>query len=208
VRSIIKFGKILAIVNNTGIFMTRDKNLIWIDLEMTGLNVDKDVILEIACVITDSQLNILDNGLGFVIHQSEESLESMCKEVKEMHQKSGLIERVRESKTGLGQAETQLLQLFKKYCDPKTGLLSGNSVWQDKNFMRKYTPSLADYCNYRILDVSTIKEVVARWYPDSPNKKFEKAEKHRAMQDILGSIEELKHFRKYFFQTTLVASKF
>jgi oligoribonuclease len=188
--------------------MTRDKNLIWIDLEMTGLNVEKDVILEVACVITDSQLNILDAGLEFVINQPEVYLESMCKEVKEIHKKSGLIDRVRESKTTLAQADMQLLELFKKYCDPKTALLAGNSVWQDKNFMRKYTPSLVDYCYYRILDVSTIKEVVVRWYPESPEKKFEKAEKHRAMQDVLASIEELKHFRKYFFQPTLYSSKF
>ena len=182
--------------------MSRDKNLIWVDLEMTGLNPQKDVILEVACMITDSQLNILDTGLEFVIHQPEESLELMCSEVREMHHKSGLIARVRESKITVEQVQVQLFELFKKYCDPNTGLLAGNSVWQDRNFMVKYMPSLVEYCHYRVLDVSGIKEVVSRWYPESVYRKFEKSEKHRAMQDVIGSIEELKHFRKHFFQPT------
>ncbi|KKP29733.1 MAG: Oligoribonuclease [candidate division TM6 bacterium GW2011_GWF2_30_66] len=179
--------------------MTRDKNLIWIDLEMTGLNPQKDVILEIACVITDSQLNVLDSGIEFVIHQSEENLGLMCKEVQEMHQKSGLTARVRASKIMLDQAQVQLFEYFKRYCDPKTALIAGNSVWQDRNFLVKYMPNLVDYCHYRLLDVSAIKEVVSRWYPESAYKKFEKSENHRAMQDVIGSINELEHFRRYFF---------
>lgn len=179
--------------------MTRDKNLIWIDLEMTGLNPQKDVILEIACVITDSQLNVLDNGFEFVINQPEKDLELMCKEVRDMHQKSGLIERVRGSKVTIEQAQEKILELFKKCCDPKTALLAGNSVWQDRNFLVKYMPSLPDYCHYRILDVTAIKEVVARWYPNNPKSTFEKNGQHRAMQDVFNSIDELKHFRKYFF---------
>lgn len=183
--------------------MTRDKNLIWVDLEMTGLNPQKDVILEVACIITDSQLNLLDSGFEFVIAQPESSLDLMCQEVRKMHEKSGLLDRVRNSKTSLQEVEELMLELLKKYCDPKTALIAGNSVWQDRNFMAKYMPSLVDYCFYRLLDVSAIKEVVARWYPDSPYKKFEKPEKHRAMQDILNSIEELKHFRKHFFVSNL-----
>lgn len=179
--------------------MNKDKNLIWIDLEMTGLNPQKDVILEVACVITDSQLNILDNSLEFVINQPESALDAMSKEVREIHQKSGLIDRVKASKIGLDEVEPKMLELFKKYCNPKTALIAGNSVWQDRNFLANYMPSLVDYCFYRLLDVSGIKEVVARWYPENKNNKFEKPEKHRAMQDVLNSIEELKHFRKYFF---------
>lgn len=176
-----------------------DKNLIWIDLEMTGLDAGQDVILEIACVITDSQLNVLDSGIEFVIHQPERSLDLMCQEVIDMHKKSGLTERVRASKVTVAQAEAKVLELVKKYCSPGTGLLAGNSVWKDRIFLSKYMPSLANYCHYRVLDITAIKEVVMRWYPDSPNNKFKKSDNHRAMQDVLGSIGELKYFRYYFF---------
>jgi len=179
--------------------MSRDKNLIWIDLEMTGLNVEKDVILEIASVVTDSQLQIIDQGPQFIIHQSDEILYAMNKEVTGMHKKSGLTEEVKKSTVGIKQAEEETLQFFKKHCDPNTALLAGNSVWQDKIFLRKYMPSLVNFCYYRILDVTAIKEVIARWYPDHPQAEFKKKDAHRALDDILESIEELKHFRKYFF---------
>jgi len=179
--------------------MSRDKNLIWIDLEMTGLNVQKDVILEIASVITDSQLNVIEQGPQFIIHQPDEVLDVMNKEVTEMHKKSGLTQAVKQSMVSVVQAEEATLQFFKKHCDPDTALLAGNSVWQDRNFLKKYMPSLVDFCYYRILDVTAIKEVVARWYPDNPQAEFKKKDTHRALEDILESIEELKHFRKYFF---------
>lgn len=179
--------------------MSRDKNLIWLDLEMTGLNLQKDVILEIASVITDSQLNVIAQGPEFIIHQPDDALEKMNDEVKKMHTKSGLIEQVKKSSTTLAHAETETLAFFKKHCDPDTALLAGNSVWQDKNFLQKYMPSLVDFCYYRILDVTAIKEVVARWYPDHPQAEYKKKETHRALDDALESIEELKHFRKYFF---------
>jgi len=179
--------------------MSRENNLIWLDLEMTGLDVEKDVILEIACVITDSQLNIIARGPQFVIHQPDEMLNSMNEEVIQMHKKSGLIDQVRISDITVTFAEQETLQFFKNYCDPNTALLAGNSVWQDRNFLKKYMPSLVDYCYYRILDITAIKEVVRRWYPDNPHNKFEKKETHRALDDVLESIAELQHFRKYFF---------
>jgi len=179
--------------------MNKDRNLIWVDLEMTGLDVKKDVILEIATIVTDSQLNLIARGPEFIIHQPGEVIEQMNKQVKEMHTKSGLIEAVKESNISIEQAESENLAFFKQHCDPNTALLSGNSVWQDRNFLQKYMPSLVRFCYYRILDVTAIKELVSRWYPDNPHAEFEKKDNHRAMDDILESIEELKHYRKYFF---------
>jgi len=179
--------------------MERDKNFIWVDLEMTGLNVQVDVILEMASVITDSQLNILSKGPHLIIHQPDELLEGMHKEVIAMHKKSGLIQEVRRSTITIEHAQKETLEFYKKYCDPNTALLAGNSVWQDKNFLKKYMPSLVDFCHYRILDVTSIKEIIQRWYPNDKNNEYKKKETHRALEDILESICELKHFRKYFF---------
>jgi len=179
--------------------MERDKNLIWVDLEMTGLDLQKDVILEIASVITDSQLNLIEVGPHVVIHQSDSALNSMNKEVTDMHKKSGLINEVKKSTINIDQAEKETLEFYKKYCDSNTALLAGNSVWQDKYFLKKYMPSLVDFCYYRILDVTSIKEVIQRWYPDDKNNEYKKKEVHRALDDIFESIEELKHFRKHFF---------
>ena len=179
--------------------MGRDKNLIWVDLEMTGLDVQTDVILEIASVITDSQLNIIERGPHFIIHQPDELLDIMHKEVVGMHKKSGLIQEVKRSTVTIERAEKETLEFYKKHCDPNTALLAGNSVWQDKNFLKKYMPSLVNFCYYRILDVSSIKEVIQRWYPNDKRNEYKKKETHRALEDILESICELKHFRKYFF---------
>ena len=180
--------------------MDRTKNLIWVDLEMTGLNPQNHVILEIATIITDSQLNEIEQGPELIIHQPESALQAMNKEVREMHTKSDLITAVQNSTTTIQDAEIQTLAFFKKHCDPNTALLSGNSVWQDRNFLFTYMPSLVNFCYYRILDVTAIKEVVARWYPDNPHAEFEKKDTHRALEDIRESIDELKHFRKYFFK--------
>lgn len=154
--------------------MDRKKNLIWLDLEMTGLRPEKDVILEVAAIITDSQLNVVANGPELVIHQPEQALQTMDSWVQETHTKSGLIEAVISSKVSEKDAEQQLLDFFKQYCDKDTALLAGNSVWQDRNFLYKYMPSLVDYCYYRVLDVTAVKEVVARWYPEEPESEFKK----------------------------------
>jgi len=177
----------------------RTKNLIWLDLEMTGLNPEKDVILEIASIITDSQLNEIEKGPVLVIYQPEDELAKMDSWVRETHRQTGLVKKVQESNISARQAEQQTLEFFKKHCDAGTALLAGNSVWQDRNFLFKYMPSLVSYCYYRVLDVTAIKEVVLRWYPNSPYAEFKKKDTHRALADIEESIAELRHLRKHFF---------
>jgi len=179
--------------------MDRTKNLIWVDLEMTGLDPDEHVILEVASIITDSQLNVIAEGPVLVLHQPEENLKKMDSWVKETHTASGLIDAVRSSNISVQDAKKQTLEFFKTHCDPDTALLAGNSVWQDRNFLKKYMPSLVDFCYYRVLDVTAIKEVVLRWYPEHPQAEFEKKDVHRALDDIKESIEELKHLREHFF---------
>ena len=179
--------------------MNVKNNLVWIDLEMTGLDVKKDVILEIACIITDGELNVIAEGPSLVIHQSEDLLVSMDAWPKQHHTQSGLLERVRMSSVTTEQAEDQVLTFIKQYCSLGTALLAGNSVWQDRIFLQAYMPYILQYLHYRIIDVTSIKELVARWYPNNPHVKFEKKNTHRALQDIHESIAELEHFRRYFF---------
>ena len=179
--------------------MNKKDNLVWIDLEMTGLNPEKDVILEIALIITDKNLNIIEEGPSLVIHHEDIVLATMEKPVSEIHAASHLIEKVRESKITVAQAEQQTLDVIKKYCLAETAPLCGNSVWQDRAFLYKYMPTLLSYLHYRIIDVTSFKEVVTRWYSDTPEAFFEKKDTHRALQDIKESIAELKHYRTYFF---------
>lgn len=179
--------------------MSRKNNLVWVDLEMTGLEPEKDVILEIASIITDGQLNVIDKGPNLVIHHENGSLDHMEDWVKQVHTESGLLNEVYKSNISEKEAEEQTLEFIKKYCDHDTALLAGNSVWQDRNFLKKYMPSIVDYCYYRLLDITAIKEVVAHWYPQNPLSKFEKKDEHRALSDVKESLEELRHFRKYFF---------
>jgi len=180
----------------------RTGNFIWLDLEMTGLIPETDHIVEIATVITDGQLNILEEGPAIAIHQSEEILALMGPWVKDQHGKSGLTQAVRESKISLAQAEHETLEFIKKHCPPQTGLLCGNSIWQDRSFLRRYMPKITEYTNYRMVDVTSVKELVHRWYPGSPHLDFPKGDKHRALPDVFESIEELKHYRTYFFITS------
>lgn len=179
--------------------MDRSKNLIWIDLEMTGLDTDHDVILEIATIITDSQLNVIAEGPSIVIHQPEEALAKMNGIVSQMHAKSGLVDRVRESKVSVKQAEQETMAFIKQYCTAETSPLCGNSVWQDRAFIRKYMPHLMSYLHYRVIDISAVKELVSRWYPNDPKNKIEKKDGHRALEDIRDSVRELQHYRKHFF---------
>ncbi len=183
--------------------MENTSNLVWIDLEMTGLDPNRDVILEIATIITDSNLTILEEGPSLVIHQPQEHLALMSDFVSQMHIKSGLIDKVRASTITIEQAQEQTLAFIKKHCEPDTALLCGNSIWQDRVFLWRYMRPIVDYLYYRMIDVTAIKEVVARWYPDDPQVAFVEeslsTETHRALQDIRESIEELRHYRKYFF---------
>lgn len=179
--------------------MNKDQNLVWIDLEMTGLDPQKDVIVEIATIITDSQLNELAEGPSLVIGQAESVLNAMHPEVQKMHKDSKLWDKIVASKITAQEAEEQTLQFIKHYCNPQTALLCGNSVWQDRNFLYYHMPRITDYLYYRLIDVTTIKELVTRWYPNNRHIEFEKQDAHRALSDIRESIAELKHYRRYFF---------
>lgn len=182
-----------------GYVMTQDTNLVWIDLEMTGLDPNQDVILEIATIITDSQLNIIAHGPSLVINQSKNILEHMNEWSQQQHKKTGLTDLVCNSTTTIQQAERQTVEFIRKYCEPQTALLCGNSIWKDYTFLQVYMPSIIDFLHYRQLDVSTVKELVLRWYPESPYAEYKKKETHRALEDILESIAELCYYRQYFF---------
>ena len=179
--------------------MKMNNNLVWIDLEMTGLNPEYDSILEIALIITDAHLKILAEGPHLVIYQPDEILASMNAWCKENHSKSGLIKEVKNSIITLKQAEEQILACIKTYCKPETGLLCGNSVWNDRNFLQKYMTSITQYLHYKLIDTTSIQQLVQRWYPNNPHNEFKKRETHRALDDIHESIEELKNYQKYFF---------
>ena len=172
--------------------------LIWIDLEMTGLIPEMDKILEIAVILTDSELNPLDEGINLVIHQSEKILTSMNNWCIKQHGKSGLTQLVRESTIDISTAEKYVLSYIKEKCPEGLSPLCGNSVGHDKRFLEIWMPTLTTYLHYRIVDVSTIKELAKRWYP----KKNPLAKKggHRALDDILESIEELRWYKTTIFR--------
>jgi oligoribonuclease len=169
-------------------------NLIWIDMEMTGLQPDCDRIIEIATLVTDPQLNVIATGPVVVIHQPDEVLDAMDSWNKSTHAKTGLIERVRASTLSEAEAERQTLEFLAPHVPPNTSPMCGNSICQDRRFLARWLPRLEAYFHYRNLDVSTLKEIVRRWKPDL--KAFSKEGKHEALADILESIEELKFYRK------------
>lgn len=173
---------------------------VWIDCEMTGLDSRKDVLVEIATIITDTKLEIIAEGPSLVIHQAERHLEGMHPYVEELHKKSGLLEEIRKSTISLQDAEHQTFDFIEKHCTKNEAVLAGNTVWQDGIFLRTYMPRITDFLNYRIVDVSSIKLLVRQWYPHDPNIKFKKAESHRALTDIRESIAELRHYREHFFK--------
>jgi len=177
-------------------------NLVWIDLEMTGLNPESCFILEIATIITDSQLKILAEGPALAIRQSDEILNAMDKWNKNHHFKSGLIERVKNSPYNLATSEEMTLNFIKGYTEKGKNLICGNSIGQDRRFLIKHMPKIDEWLNYRSIDVSSIKELAYRWYPKLP--KFQKKENHRALDDIRESIEELKYYRNRIFVTDLL----
>lgn len=174
-------------------------NLAWIDLEMTGLDPEKDVIVEIASVVTDKDLNIIAQGPSFVIHQPDDKLKQMNDWVTKIHTASGLVQEIKDSKITAKEAEVKTLRFFQEYCFAGVTPLCGNSIWQDRRFLYKYMTELNNYFNYRIVDVSSFKEVIKRWYPDNANIDFKKGDIHRAMPDIRESIAELEHYKKNFF---------
>jgi oligoribonuclease len=175
--------------------MNKNTNLIWVDLEMTGLDVEKENIIEIATVVTDAQLNEIAAGPDLVIHQSDELLNAMDEWNTRQHGKSGLTQAVRDSKITLEQAEQQTLDFLKQHVAPGKSPMCGNTIYMDRKFLAKYMPKLEAFFHYRHIDVSTLKELAKRWQPDAVTKKEENSE-HRALSDIRESIEELRHYRR------------
>ena len=176
-----------------------DSNLIWLDLEMTGLDPKIDVILEIATIVTDSQLNILAEGPVFAIHQSDDVLDNMSQWCIEHHGASGLTKRCRESSTDLKTATEQTLKFVEQYAPKGKSPMCGNSIGQDRRFINKYMPEFEDFFHYRNLDVSTVKELARRWKPEVLEK-VEKTGAHLALDDIRESIAELVVYQQHFFK--------
>lgn len=173
-------------------------NLIWIDLEMTGLDVSKDTIIQVAVVPTDRQLEKLDPGLEITIHQPDEVLEHMDQWCIEHHGKSGLTEKSRESTISMSQAEERILEYVRLFVPSQKGILCGNSVHNDRYFLMQYMPTLHSYFHYRTIDVTTVKELVRRWFPETPLHVGR--DLHQSLSDIDDSIEELKYYRKMVFK--------
>jgi oligoribonuclease len=175
--------------------MDKKTNLIWIDLEMTGLNYEKDSIIEIATIVTDSQLNEIAVGPDFVIHASDFLLDGMDEWCTKQHGKTGLTERVRASKITLAQAEEETLRFLKEFTEPRLSPMCGNSICTDRRFLARQMPALEAFFHYRLIDVSTLKELARRWAPEAITK-FEKEGDHRALSDIRDSIKELQYYRE------------
>jgi oligoribonuclease len=170
--------------------------LVWIDLEMTGLDVERDVIVEIACIVTDSDLTELDDGVQLVVHQDDATLARMDDFVRTMHAKSGLLTEIPASRTSLDTAEKQVLDYVRGHIAGEgSAPLCGNSIGMDRRFLARYMPDLDNYLHYRSVDVSSFKELCRRWYPAVYRKRPGKTEQHRALGDILESIAELRYYR-------------
>jgi len=174
-------------------------NLIWIDLEMSGLDTTEDVIIEIATVVTDSELNPLAEGPVHAIHQSDEILNGMDEWNTRQHGSSGLTERVKNSTVNEAEAERQTIEFLRQYVPAKASPMCGNSICQDRRFLARCMPELEAYFHYRNLDVSSLKELAKRWAP-SVFKGFSKQSSHLALDDIRDSIDELKYYREHFLK--------
>ncbi len=182
-----------------GAHRPNEMNLIWVDLEMTGLEPDTDRIIEIAVVVTDMNLNTIAEGPVFAIHQSEETMDKMDAWNKGTHGRSGLIERVRTSTVTEEQAEAALIAFLKQFVPAGKSPMCGNTICQDRRFMARTMPKLEAFFHYRNLDVSTLKELCRRWKPELVGG-FKKHQKHTALADIIESVEELKYYRQHFIK--------
>ena len=174
-------------------------NLIWLDMEMTGLLPESDRIIELAVVVTDAELNVIAESPVIVVHQSDEMLDGMDAWNKGTHGRSGLIEKVKATATNEEQATAQMLEFLKQHVPEGKSPMCGNSICQDRRFMARYMPELEKYFHYRNLDVSTFKELARRWKP-AIYSGFKKASKHEALADIYESIDELKYYREHFIK--------
>jgi oligoribonuclease len=178
---------------------SNENNLIWIDLEMTGLDTQADYVIEIATIVTDSEINVLAEGPVIAIHQSDAVLERMDEWNTAQHGKSGLTERVKQSTVNEAEAERQTIEFLKQYVPQGKSPICGNSICQDRRFLARCMPELEAYFHYRNLDVSTVKELCSRWAP-AVAKGFTKDSSHLALDDIRDSIAELKYYREHFFR--------
>lgn len=177
--------------------------LVWMDLEMTGLDHMSDVIVEIATIITDDDLNIVAEGPDLVIHQPDDVLNKMNAVVMKMHTDSGLLEQISSSTLTLEEAGRQTLEFIKEHCpDAGTVPLCGNSIGTDRRFLARYLPEIENYLHYRSVDVSSIKELVRRWYPEANARRPWKPNSHRALDDIKESVAELQHYQRVVFRSS------
>jgi oligoribonuclease len=174
-------------------------NLIWMDLEMTGLDPETDVIIEMATIVTDSDLNILGEGPVLAVSQPEAKLAAMDEWNTTHHTQSGLVERVRNASVSEREAEAQTLAFIESHVEKNTSPLCGNTIWQDRRFLTRYMRTLEGYLHYRNIDVSSLKELVARWRPELLQG-FTKTNQHTALADIRESIDELKYYREHFIR--------
>jgi oligoribonuclease len=174
--------------------------LVWIDCEMTGLDLRRDALIEVAVLVTDGELNLLDEGLDIVIHTHDDVLDTMVPYVRDMHASSGLTDQVRASTTTLGEAEQRVLDYVLAHVpDPKASPLCGNSIATDRGFLARDMPRLDEHLHYRMIDVSSIKELAKRWYPTVYNAQPAKGLAHRALADIHESVQELAFYRRTLF---------
>jgi oligoribonuclease len=179
--------------------MSSDMNLIWIDLEMTGLDTDRDHIIEIATIVTDSDLNVLGEGPVFAVHQPDDILAGMDEWNTRQHGQSGLVERVRNSQTDMRAAELATIEFLRQHVPAGKSPMCGNSICQDRRFLARQMPELERFFHYRNLDVSTLKELAKRWRPDIAAG-LSKGSTHLALDDIRESIAELKYYRDTFLK--------
>lgn len=175
--------------------------LVWMDLEMTGLDPNADVIVEIATLVTDDELVIVDDGLDLVVHQPPEALEAMEDVVRTMHTSSGLLEAIAASTVSLDEAGRQTLEYIKRFVpEPRSVPLCGNSIGTDRRFLARYLPEIEEHLHYRSIDVSSVKELGKRWYPKECAAAPSKASTHRALDDIRESVAELRYYREHLFK--------
>lgn len=179
--------------------MKNNNTLVWIDLEMTGLNPVTDKILEIATIVTTNELEVIAEGPSIVLGQSDDCLRNMDEWCIRVHKESGLLEKVVNSDITEAQAQEETLNFLRQHTYKGVSPLCGNSVWMDRFFILHHMPELYAFLHYRTIDVSSIKEIAKRWYPENPALEFKKQNTHRALDDIRESIEELKHYKDCFF---------
>ncbi|XP_034940288.1 oligoribonuclease [Chelonus insularis] len=183
--------------------MENKNNIVWIDMEMTGLDIEKDRILEISALVTNQDLEIISPTFHTIIHQPDNIMANMNEWCLKNHAETGLIDDVKKSNVNIKEAESKLLDFLKPFTEEKANPLAGNTIWMDRIFLRKYMYNVDIYLNYRIIDVSSIKELCKRWAPHIAENVPKKRNKHRAVEDIEDSIKELQYYRENLFQLPL-----